>query len=143
MTKKYKEIEEISAYELIRPVRFRLISHDCLEIPGGVDELPVLLTLKDSFAAKLPFSVPSAGRIHGFAGVTETVAGYHGVRADYGKTGALRQITMNDWGDTFVFVLEYKNGDEKAFYVKNEEVLALLTACRRPPYLSDNNYGGE
>lgn len=43
------------------------------------------------------------------------------------------KIYINDWEVKFILVFELENEKEKAFYIKQEEVIELLENCCRVP----------
>ena len=110
----YSDAVNCALSEYITPAKFRTVLFEQHKQPGGITEVPVEITLSKETVKKLSFRVSGDGMLYGFARIKPLI------REKFGAEAV--KIYMNDW--------EVK---EKAFYIKQEEVIELLENCCRVP----------
>ena len=121
----YSNAVDCALSDFITPAKFRTVLFEQHNQPGGITEIPVEITLTKETAKKLSFKVPGDGMLYGFARIKPFV------QEEFGAESA--KLYINDWEVKFVLVFELGNETEKAFYVKQEEVIYLLENCCRVP----------
>lgn len=113
------------------PVKmFRTVHRTEAELPGGITEIKVVIDIERPLAKKLSFKTSSSGRIHGFVRMNELLKSVN-TKVDYGST--VRRITLNDWGNRALMVIEMEDDSEKAFFVPISQLIDLLENCRKAP----------
>ena len=113
------------------PVKmFRTVHRTEAELPGGITEIKVVIDIERPLAKKLSFKTSSSGRIHGFVRMNDLLKSVN-TRADNGST--VRRITLNDWGNRALMVIEMEDDSEKAFFVPISQLIDLLENCRKAP----------
>ncbi len=113
------------------PVKmFRTVHRTEAELPGGITEIKVVIDIERPLAKKLSFKTSSSGRIHGFVRMNDLLKSVN-TKADNGST--VRRITLNDWGNRALMVIEMEDDSEKAFFVPISQLIDLLENCRKAP----------
>ncbi len=113
------------------PVKlFRTVHRTEAYLPGGITEIKVIIDIERPLAKKLSFRTSSSGRIHGFVRMNDLLKSIN-TKSDKGST--VRRITVNDWGNKALLVIEMENDEEKPFFVPIQELIDLLENCRRAP----------
>lgn len=113
------------------PVKmFRTVHRTEAELPGGITEIKVVIDIERQLAKKLSFKTSSSGRIHGFVRMNELLKSVN-TKVDNGST--VRRITLNDWGNRALMVIEMEDDSEKAFFVPISQLIDLLENCRKAP----------
>ncbi len=113
------------------PVKmFRTVHRTEAELPGGITEIKVVVDIERPLAKKLSFKTSSSGRIHGFVRMNELLKSVN-TKVDNGST--VRRITLNDWGNRALMVIEMEDDSEKAFFVPISQLIDLLENCRKAP----------
>lgn len=113
------------------PVKlFRTVHRTEADLPGGITEIKVIIDIERPLAKKLSFRTSSSGRIHGFVRMNDLLKSIN-TKSDKGST--VRRITVNDWGNKALLVIEMENDEEKPFFVPIQELINLLENCRRAP----------
>lgn len=113
------------------PVKmFRTVHRTEAELPGGITEIKVVIDIERPLAKKLSFKTSSSGRIHGFVRMNELLKSVN-TKVDNGST--VRRITLNDWGNRALMVIEMEDDSEKAFFVPISQLIDLLENCRKAP----------
>ena len=121
----YSDAVDCALSDFVTPSKFRTVLFEQHNLPGGITEIPVEISLTKETAAKLSFKVPADGILYGFARIKPLV------REKFGVNSA--KLYIIDWEVRFVLVFELGNQTEKAFYVKQEEVIYLIENCCRVP----------
>ncbi len=121
----YSDVSECKLSEFITPDIFRTVLYEQLDVPGGITEVPVEITLKKDAAKKLSFKIPADGILYGFARIRSLVQERFGAETV--------KVYINDWEVKFVLVFELDTKQEKAFYITESEVIELLENCIRVP----------
>lgn len=121
----YSNAVDCALSDFITPAKFRTVLFEQHNQPGGITEIPVEISLTKETAKKLSFRVSDDGTLYGFARIKPLV------QEKFGAESA--KLYINDWEVKFVLVFELGNETEKAFYVKQEEVIYLLENCCRVP----------
>ncbi len=109
---------------------FRTVHRTEAEMPGGITEVRVIIDIERPLAKKLSFRTSSSGRILGFVRMNDLLKSIN-TKTDKGST--IRRITVNDWGNKALMVIEMENDNEKAFFVPIAQLRELLENCRRAP----------
>ena len=125
--KSYQHAERIPLAQLIETNRFRLVMHAQFEQPCGLSELPVELELSAGFAGRLPFPVPWDKWLYGFVRVNEFLGRLR-------KEKQVQGVSLHDWGDQFLVLLDAPTG-EIPYFVGRNEVAQLLADWLKPPEL--------
>ena len=113
------------------PVKmFRTVHRTEAELPGGITEIKVVVDIERPLAKKLSFKTSSSGRIHGLVRMNELLKSVN-TKVDNGST--VRRITLNDWGNRALMVIEMEDDSEKAFFVPISQLIDLLENCRKAP----------
>ncbi len=113
------------------PVKlFRTVHRTEADLPGGITEIKVIIDIERPLAKKLSFRTSSSGRIHGFVRMNDLLKSIN-TKSDKGST--IRRLTVNDWGNKALLVIEMENDEEKPFFVPIQELIDLLENCRRAP----------
>ncbi len=116
------------------PVKmFRTIHRTEADLPGGISEIKVVIDIERPLAKKLSFRTSSSGRIHGFVRMNDLLKS---INTKFDKGSTVRRITINDWDDRALMVIEMENDSEQAFFVSAKELINLLENCRRAPQQS-------
>ncbi|MGN1109548.1 MAG: hypothetical protein ACI4RK_09230 [Oscillospiraceae bacterium] len=116
------------------PVKmFRTIHRTEADLPGGISEIKVVIDIERPLAKKLSFRTSSSGRIHGFVRMNELLKSIN-TKQDKGST--IRRITINDWGDKSLMIMEMENDSEMPFFISVNDLIFLLENCRRAPQQS-------
>ena len=116
------------------PVKmFRTIHRTEADLPGGISEIKVIIDIERPLAKKLSFQTSSSGRIHGFVRMNDLLRSIN-TKQDKGST--VRRITINDWDDKALMIIEMENDSEKSFFVSIADLIHLLENCRRAPQQS-------
>lgn len=129
----YANAPDVSLEDYIPVKLFRTVHRTEADMPGGITEIKVIIDIEKPLAKKLSFRTSSSGRIHGFVRMNDLLRSIN-TKADKGST--VRQITINDWGDRVLLVIEMENDTEQAFFVTPKELINLLENCRRAPQQS-------
>ena len=130
----YANATTISLGDYIPVKLFRTVHRTEADLPGGITEIKVIIDIEKPLAKKLSFRTSSSGRIHGFVRMNDLLRSIN-TKADKGST--VRQITINDWGDRALMVIEMESDTEQAFFVTPKELIDLLENCRRAPQQSE------
>ena len=93
----------------------------------------MIIDIERPLAKELSFRTSSSGRIHGFVRMNDLLKSIN-TKADKGST--IRRITINDWGNKALMVIEMENDNEEAFFVPIAQLTDLLENCRRAPQQS-------
>ena len=113
------------------PVKlFRTVHRTESDLPGGITEIKVIIDIERPLARKLSFRTSSSGRIHGFVRMNALLKSIN-TKKDHGST--FRRITINDWGNKALMVIEMENDEEIPFFVSTQDLIDLLENCRRAP----------
>ena len=113
------------------PVKlFRTVHRTESDLPGGITEIKVIIDIERPLARKLSFRTSSSGRIHGFVRMNALLMSIN-TKKDHGST--VRRITINDWGNKALMVIEMENDEEMPFFVSTQDLIDLLENCRRAP----------
>lgn len=113
------------------PVKlFRTVHRTESDLPGGITEIKVIIDIERPLARKLSFRTSSSGRIHGFVRMNALLKSIN-TKKDHGYT--VRRITINDWGNKALMVIEMENDEEIPFFVSTQDLIDLLENCRRAP----------
>ncbi len=113
------------------PVKlFRTVHRTESDLPGGITEIKVIIDIERPLARKLSFRTSSSGRIHGFVRMNALLKSIN-TKKDNGST--VRRITINDWGNKALMVIEMENDEEIPFFVSTQDLIDLLENCRRAP----------
>lgn len=113
------------------PVKlFRTVHRTESDLPGGITEIKVIIDIERPLARKLSFRTSSSGRIHGFVRMNALLKSIN-TKKDNGST--VRRITINDWGNKALMVIEMENDEEIPFFVSTQDLINLLENCRRAP----------
>ena len=113
------------------PVKlFRTVHRTESDLPGGITEIKVIIDIERPLARKLSFRTSSSGRIHGFVRMNALLKSIN-TKKDNGSI--VRRITINDWGNKALMVIEMENDEEIPFFVSTQDLIDLLENCRRAP----------
>lgn len=113
------------------PVKlFRTVHRTESDLPGGITEIKVIIDIERPLARKLSFRTSSSGRIHGFVRMNALLKSIN-TKKDHSST--VRRITINDWGNKALMVIEMENDEEIPFFVSTQDLINLLENCRRAP----------
>ncbi len=113
------------------PVKlFRTVHRTESDLPGGITEIKVIIDIERPLARKLSFRTSSSGRIHGFVRMNALLKSIN-TKKDHAST--VRRITINDWGNKALMVIEMENDEETPFFVSTQDLIDLLENCRRAP----------
>ena len=124
----YSNLSNVTLEDYISPKLFRTILPQQLELIHGFQEVVTEINLNPEFIDLLSFSVPWDGKIYAYTTLTENL------KALQKKYGTIVKITLTDWDDKFILVLEFEdNTNEQAFSVQSSEVVSLLENCLRVP----------
>lgn len=116
------------------PVKlFRTVHRTEADLPGGITEIRVIIDIERPLARKLSFRTSSSGRIHGFVRMNALLKSIN-TKQDRGST--VRRITINDWGNKALMIIEMENDEEMPFFVSAQDLINLLENCRRAPQQS-------
>jgi hypothetical protein len=107
--------------------RFRTVSKAQLLFPCGIPEIKVELELKEAFIKLNQVRASASGKVYAFVTMNETLEKIN--NSHNGKEGNIKSITLNDWDDKFLMLIETHKGDDIAYYVKSNEVKYLLENC--------------
>lgn len=129
----YADAPTVKLEDYIPAKLFRTVHRTEAELPGGITEVKVIIDIERPLAKKLSFRTSSSGRIHGFVRMNDLLKSIN-TKADKGST--IRRITINDWGNKALMVIEMENDNEKAFFVPIAQLTDLLENCRRAPQQS-------
>ena len=121
----YSDAVNCALSEYITPAKFRTVLFEQHKQPGGITEVPVEITLSKETVKKLSFRVSGDGMLYGFARIKPLI------REKFGAEAV--KIYLTDWEVKYILVFEMENEKEKAFYIKQEEVIELLENCCRVP----------
>ena len=121
----YSNAVDCALSDFITPSKFRTVLFEQHNQPGGITEIPVEISLTKETAGKLSFKVSGDGILYGFARIKPLI------KEKFGADSA--QLYINDWEVKFVLVFELGDETERAFYVKQEEVINLIENCCRVP----------
>lgn len=127
--KSYQNAPWTPLSQLIETNRFRLVLHAQFEQPCGLSELPVELELESAFAGRLPFPVPWDKWLYGFVRINDALRKLRDEKQ-------VRGISLHDWGDRFLMLLDTPGG-EIPYFVGSDEVARLLADCLKPPELRE------
>ena len=123
----YKNAVFVKLEEYIPANMFRTVSRKQLELPYGITEIKVEMEIKATFAREHNFQVSASGRVYGYIRMNDLLQKLNGTRE--GKNGRIKNITINDWDDKFLMVIEINKGEDIAYYVTLSEVEYLLENC--------------
>ena len=129
----YADAPTVKLEDYIPAKLFRTVHRTEAELPGGITEVKVIIDIERPLAKKLSFRTSSSGRIHGFVRMNDLLKSIN-TKADKGST--IRRITINDWGNKALMVIEMENDNEEAFFVPIGQLTDLLENCRRAPQQS-------
>lgn len=123
----YPNATFVNLEEYISVSHFRTVSKEQLLYPCGIPEIKVEIELKDTFIKKNHFKASASGKIYGFVRMNELLEKLNG--SHDAKEGNIVAISLNDWDDKFLMLIETRKGDDLAYYVKSDEVKNLLQNC--------------
>lgn len=132
----YENIKTGILADYISADKFRTILPKERELPTGVSEIPVEIELKKESKKLLSFPVPWDGELYG------CLRDKKELQKKLGLDCKVISATIADWDDKFVVVFEAEDDQKSvAFYIRRDEVIALLENCRRVPeqIVSANN----
>lgn len=132
-TQHYANAPTVRLEDYIPVKMFRTIHRTEADLPGGISEIKVVIDIERPLAKKLSFRTSSSGRIHGFVRMNDLLRSIN-TKQDRGST--VRRITINDWDDKALMIIEMDNDREQAFFVSTKELINLLENCRRAPQQS-------
>lgn len=121
----YSNAVDCALSDFITPSKFRMVLFEQHNQPRGITEIPVEISLTKETAEKLSFKVSGDGILYGFARIKPLI------KEKFGADSA--KLYINDWEVKFVLVFELGDETERAFYVKQEEVINLIENCCRVP----------
>lgn len=129
----YANAPEVRLEDYIPVKMFRTIHRTEADLPGGISEIKVVIDIERPLAKKLSFRTSSSGRIHGFVRMNELLRSIN-TKQDKGST--VRRITINDWNDKALMIIEMENDSEIPFFVSIADLIHLLENCLRAPQQS-------
>ncbi|MGN1340573.1 MAG: hypothetical protein ACI4WS_09805 [Oscillospiraceae bacterium] len=129
----YANAPTVKLGDYIPTDKFRTIHRTEADLPGGISEIKVVIDIERPLAKKLSFRTSSSGRIHGFVRMNDLLRSIN-TKQDKGST--VRRITINDWDDKALMIIEMENDSEMPFFVPIKELINLLENCRRAPQQS-------
>ncbi len=105
---------------------FRVVNVNNRETPGGISEIPVEISLKDSFYKKIHQTISRSGHLYGFVRMTPEFKLENSDKA-------IKQIEIYDWNDEVAMFFIYKdNRKKKSFTITTEELVELIENARYP-----------
>jgi len=126
----YADAPTVKLEDYIPVKLFRTVHRTEAELPGGITEVKVIIDIEKPLARRLSFKTSSSGRIHGFVRMNSLLKSLN-TKADKGST--IRRITVNDWGNKALMVIEMENDSELPYFVPISQLVELLENCRRAP----------
>lgn len=129
----YANAPEVRLEDYIPVKLFRTIHRTEADLPGGISEIKVVIDIERPLAKKLSFRTSSSGRIHGFVRMNDLLKSIN-TKQDKGST--IRRITINDWDDKALMIIEMENDSEMPFFISVRDLIFLLENCRRAPQQS-------
>jgi len=127
-TQHYSNISDAKLSDYISSQRFRTVTSKQFKLPCGISEIPVEIEVKQKFAESLSFKTSSSGIIYGFVRTNALLK-----ELDTETDDNIQLISLHDWDNKFLMVIETKSKGELAFNVLSEDVKELLENCVRIP----------
>ena len=126
----YADAPTVKLEDYIPAKMFRTVHRTEADLPGGITEIKVIIDIERPLAKKLSFRTSSSGRIHGFVRMNDLL---RSINTKKDKSTTVRRITINDWGNKALLVIEMENDEEQPFFVPISELIYLLENCLRAP----------
>ncbi len=126
----YANAPTVKLEDYIPVKKFRTVHRTEADLPGGITEIKVIIDIERPLAKKLSFRTSSSGRIHGFVRMNDLL---RSINTKKDKSTTVRRITINDWGNKALLVIEMENDEEQPFFVPISELIYLLENCLRAP----------
>ncbi len=132
-SEKVNDLEVVELFDYFSPEYFRIVPAEVKNDPCGITEIPVIMNLHYEFAKKLVFNQSSLQAVYGFARLEKKLAELNGSTKSRGEgEHLLKYVEINDCGDLFTMILEFRAGTKKFLALKAGQVLELLNNCRHP-----------
>lgn len=131
---KYIDISETNLSDYITSDRFRTVMPDCRNVPMGISEIAVLIELKKHSKLKgkkgFPLCFQEENQIYGF--LRPDV--YLKEKLSEIQDGKKVLLLLNEFDkQRFLLIFRQPDGTEQPmFFVKLNDVAALLETCRNP-----------